>query len=193
MLVMASSWPVFAVATLVKRLGALCVQLGEDAPAVEAKRKQLHAAALSSNARRAKQFYKVTVKVDASRTSMAICFTHCAGASPHCISDERVAPAEGDSPFTQDNGAGMRHDDIPDMLGRVLSGTKFGVRQTRGKFGLGAKMALIWSKVSRPAVASILAFSHHVPAAILLIMAAVGNCQKCHIHALSTPLPAHRR
>lgn len=48
----------------------------------------------------------------------------------------------------RDNGAGMRHEDIPDMLGRVLSGTKFGVRQTRGKFGLGAKMALIWSKMS---------------------------------------------
>jgi DNA topoisomerase VI subunit B len=45
----------------------------------------------------------------------------------------------------------MRHEDIPEMLGRVLSGTKFGVRQTRGKFGLGAKMALIWSKVSAAA------------------------------------------
>jgi DNA topoisomerase VI subunit B len=32
------------------------------------------------------------------------------------------------------------------MVGRVLSGTKYGVRQTRGKFGLGSKMALIWSK-----------------------------------------------
>lgn len=39
---------------------------------------------------------------------------------------------------------GMAHKDIPDMLGRVLSGTKYGVKQTRGKFGLGAKMALIW-------------------------------------------------
>ena len=48
----------------------------------------------------------------------------------------------------RDNGAGMPHDDIPDMLGRVLSGTKYGVRQTRGKFGLGAKMALIWSKMT---------------------------------------------
>ena len=38
----------------------------------------------------------------------------------------------------------MPHDDIPNLLGRVLSGTKYGVRQTRGKFGLGAKMALIW-------------------------------------------------
>lgn len=48
----------------------------------------------------------------------------------------------------RDNGMGMRHADIPDMLGRVLSGTKYGVKQTRGKFGLGAKMALIWSKMS---------------------------------------------
>ena len=48
----------------------------------------------------------------------------------------------------RDNGMGMKHAEIPDMLGRVLSGTKYGVKQTRGKFGLGAKMALIWSKMS---------------------------------------------
>lgn len=48
----------------------------------------------------------------------------------------------------RDNGCGMQHDKIPDLLGRVLSGSKYGVRQTRGKFGLGAKMALIWSKKS---------------------------------------------
>ena len=47
-----------------------------------------------------------------------------------------------------DNGAGMKHEKIPDMFGRVLAGSKYGVRQTRGKFGLGAKMALIWSKKS---------------------------------------------
>eukprot|EP00877_Chromochloris_zofingiensis_P003200 jgi/Chrzof1/12881/Cz07g10220.t1 len=48
----------------------------------------------------------------------------------------------------KDNGSGMPHQDIPNMLGRVLSGTKYGVKQTRGKFGLGAKMALIWSKMT---------------------------------------------
>jgi DNA topoisomerase VI B subunit len=48
----------------------------------------------------------------------------------------------------KDNGCGMGHNDIPNLLGRVLSGSKYGVRQTRGKFGLGAKMALIWSKKS---------------------------------------------
>ncbi|KAG6509183.1 hypothetical protein ZIOFF_034574 [Zingiber officinale] len=40
----------------------------------------------------------------------------------------------------QDNGRGMPHDEIPNMFGRVLSGTKYGLKQTRGKFGLGAKM-----------------------------------------------------
>lgn len=72
-----------------------------------------------------------------------------------------------------DNGCGMKHDEIPKMFGTVLSGTKYGVRQVglltgrrqlafcaisflklkhgmqeRGKFGLGSKMVLIWSKVS---------------------------------------------
>lgn len=48
----------------------------------------------------------------------------------------------------KDNGSGMSHEHIPDMLGKVLSGTKYSLKQTRGKFGLGAKMALIWSKMS---------------------------------------------
>ena len=48
----------------------------------------------------------------------------------------------------QDNGCGMSHSSVPQMLGVVLSGSKYGVRQTRGKFGLGSKMALIWGKKS---------------------------------------------
>jgi len=49
----------------------------------------------------------------------------------------------------KDNGRGMPHDDIPNMLGRVLSGTKYGLRQTRGKFGLGAKMVNILHELFR--------------------------------------------
>ena len=48
----------------------------------------------------------------------------------------------------KDNGVGMPHDQVPNMLGRVLSGSNYGLRQTRGKFGLGSKMALIWAKKS---------------------------------------------
>ena len=33
----------------------------------------------------------------------------------------------------RDNGCGMKHEQIPNFLGRVLSGSKYGVRQTRGK------------------------------------------------------------
>lgn len=61
----------------------------------------------------------------------------------------KKAPQEGYFRIkVRDNGCGMSHDAIPNLLGRVLSGSKYGVRQTRGKFGLGAKMALIWSKKS---------------------------------------------
>eukprot|EP00978_Attheya_sp_CCMP212_P022209 scaffold65976_cov46-Attheya_sp.AAC.3 len=62
---------------------------------------------------------------------------------------KRKANAEAYFHITvRDNGCGMSHEAIPNLLGRVLSGSKYGVRQTRGKFGLGAKMALIWSKKS---------------------------------------------
>ena len=40
----------------------------------------------------------------------------------------------------KDNGSGMPFEDVPNMFGRVLAGTKYGVKQARGKFGLGAKM-----------------------------------------------------
>ncbi|ESW22398.1 hypothetical protein PHAVU_005G150500 [Phaseolus vulgaris] len=64
----------------------------------------------------------------------------------------KVGKGRGEASFykvtCKDNGKGMPHDDIPNMFGRVLSGTKYGLKQTRGKFGLGAKMALIWSKMS---------------------------------------------
>jgi DNA topoisomerase VI B subunit len=48
----------------------------------------------------------------------------------------------------QDNGTGIRHSEIPQMFGIVLAGTKYVVQQSRGKFGLGSKMALLWSKMS---------------------------------------------
>ena len=40
----------------------------------------------------------------------------------------------------KDNGCGMMGSQIGESFGRVLSGSKHGVKQTRGKYGLGAKM-----------------------------------------------------
>lgn len=64
---------------------------------------------------------------------------------------EKKGRAGGNEIFrvnVSDNGSGMPHVDVPNMMGRVLAGTKYCVQQARGKFGLGSKMALIWSKMS---------------------------------------------
>ncbi|WIA42896.1 hypothetical protein OEZ86_008811 [Tetradesmus obliquus] len=74
-----------------------------------------------------------------------------ADAARKAADGKKAGPARGTLFYkvtVKDNGCGMSHADIPNMLGRVLSGTKYGVKQTRGKFGLGAKMALIWSKMT---------------------------------------------
>ncbi|HUU78930.1 MAG TPA: DNA topoisomerase VI subunit B [candidate division Zixibacteria bacterium] len=46
----------------------------------------------------------------------------------------------------RDNGIGIHHTDIPKLFGRVLTGSNYGERQSRGRFGLGAKMVLIYSQ-----------------------------------------------
>jgi DNA topoisomerase VI subunit B len=77
--------------------------------------------------------------------------TTTAGSKDEKTSSTAGGPRKQEGYFiikVKDNGCGMSHAKIPDLLGRVLSGSKYGVRQTRGKFGLGAKMALIWSKKS---------------------------------------------
>ncbi|MFW9788700.1 MAG: DNA topoisomerase VI subunit B [Candidatus Thorarchaeota archaeon] len=48
----------------------------------------------------------------------------------------------------KDNGKGMRKDDIPILIGRMLTGTKFTLKQTRGTFGLGGSLALLYGQVT---------------------------------------------
>ncbi len=45
----------------------------------------------------------------------------------------------------KDNGVGVRRELIPTLFGTVLAGTKYGAQQTRGRFGLGSKMVLLYS------------------------------------------------
>ena len=127
---------------------------GENPEVLAGAKKEAEAKRAAGASKSGKTFYKVTVKV-------------------LVISNPPIAPGNGSCTcvflwtlgiciathasalvllqllfFSQDNGTGMPHKDIPNLLGRVLSGTKYGLKQTRGKFGLGAKMALIWSKMS---------------------------------------------
>ena len=43
----------------------------------------------------------------------------------------------------RDNGLGVPQEAVPDLFGRVLTGSNYGARQSRGRFGLGAKMVLL--------------------------------------------------
>ena len=45
--------------------------------------------------------------------------------------------------IVRDNGLGVPQDAVPDLFGRVLTGSNYGARQSRGRFGLGAKMVLL--------------------------------------------------
>jgi hypothetical protein len=118
---------------------------------VDAKKRDLEAKRAVNASKGVKTFFKVTVKVRLAFLLLAV----ISGSLPIwptcCLSGSTPYYPRHDciSLFVlQDNGVGMPHADIPNLLGRVLSGTKYGVQQTRGKFGLGAKMALIWSKMS---------------------------------------------
>jgi DNA topoisomerase-6 subunit B len=48
----------------------------------------------------------------------------------------------------KDNGKGIKREDIPVLIGKMLTGTKFTVRQSRGTFGLGGSLALLYGQVT---------------------------------------------
>jgi DNA topoisomerase-6 subunit B len=48
----------------------------------------------------------------------------------------------------KDNGKGIRKDDIPVLIGKMLTGTKFTLKQSRGTFGLGGCLALLYGQVT---------------------------------------------
>ena len=48
----------------------------------------------------------------------------------------------------KDNGCGMEEKAIPVLIGKMLTGTKFTQRQSRGTFGLGGSLALLYGQVT---------------------------------------------
>jgi DNA topoisomerase-6 subunit B len=48
----------------------------------------------------------------------------------------------------KDNGIGMKKESISLLLGKMLTGTKFAYRQSRGTFGLGGSLALLYGQVT---------------------------------------------
>jgi len=68
-------------------------------------------------------------------------------------------PTEGPGVYRihiEDNGIGIPHDIIPSAFGQVLFGSKYKLRQTRGQFGLGGKMAVLYGQITTHGQATIM-------------------------------------
>ena len=48
----------------------------------------------------------------------------------------------------EDNGIGIPPDEVPNVFARVFYGSKYVLRQTRGVFGLGIKMAVLYAQIT---------------------------------------------
>lgn len=48
----------------------------------------------------------------------------------------------------EDNGTGICPEDAPKLLGKMLTGTKYTQRQSRGTFGLGGALALLYGQIT---------------------------------------------
>jgi len=50
--------------------------------------------------------------------------------------------------FVSDNGIGVPEKDVPRAFAKLLVGTKYTLKQSRGTFGLGGKMAIMYGQIS---------------------------------------------
>ncbi len=48
----------------------------------------------------------------------------------------------------EDNGVGIPSSEVPNVFGRVFYGSKYVIRQSRGLFGLGVKMAVLYAQMT---------------------------------------------
>ncbi len=68
-------------------------------------------------------------------------------------------PVDGPGTYivrVEDNGIGIPGDVIPSAFAQVLYGSKYKLRQTRGTFGLGGKMALLYGQITTHSEAQII-------------------------------------
>ncbi len=69
-----------------------------------------------------------------------------------------AGPLDGPGTYivrVEDNGIGIPPNVIPSAFGQVLYGSKYKLRQTRGTFGLGGKMALLYGQITTHSEAAI--------------------------------------
>jgi len=94
--------------------------------------------------------------------------------------EEEAKPFPGVRTYTlrvADNGSGVPAEFIPSAFGQILYGSKYQMRQMRGTFGLGGKMAILYGQITT-----------HRPAKIT---SSTGN-DKIHVFEIMTDIQKNR-
>src|SRR5213080_808954 len=90
--------------------------------------------------------------------SLDACDTGCIPPAIYVRLSHESGPLDGPGTYivrVEDNGIGVPSTVIPSAFGQVLYGSKYKLRQTRGTFGLGGKMALLYGQITTHSEAAI--------------------------------------
>ncbi|UCH38063.1 MAG: ATP-binding protein, partial [Candidatus Bathyarchaeota archaeon] len=68
-----------------------------------------------------------------------------------------------------DNGSGIPPEFVPSAFGQILFGSKYTLRQVRGTFGLGGKMAILYGQITTHGVATIISSTGTVPLSDIIV------------------------
>ncbi len=77
-----------------------------------------------------------------------------------------------------DNGSGIPPEFIPSSFGQILFGSKYTLRQVRGTFGLGGKMAILYGQITTHGSATITSSTGSISLSDIVSEAEVNNTKK---------------
>ncbi len=84
-----------------------------------------------------------------------------------------------------DNGSGIPPEFVPSAFGQILFGSKYTLRQVRGTFGLGGKMAILYGQITTHGTATIITSTGVTPLKDLSLRMDVDNERKMVIVRLN--------
>ena len=77
-----------------------------------------------------------------------------------------------------DNGCGIPPEFIPSAFGQILFGSKYTLRQVRGTFGLGGKMAILYGQITTHGSATIISSQGSIPLTDIVTKTDVNNAKR---------------
>ncbi|MCJ7631503.1 ATP-binding protein, partial [Candidatus Bathyarchaeota archaeon] len=107
------------------------------------------------------------------------------------VSQEKNGPASEETSASyririMDNGSGIPPEFVPSAFGQILFGSKYTLRQVRGTFGLGGKMAILYGQITTHGTAIIMTSTGVIPLKDLSLDVDVDQERKILVVRLNT-------